>query len=137
MGAGGVQRVEDAGELQLQLVAPVLGGGLVEALHTGLARVVDEPVEAPEGVGGMPDEVPYGRRVPHVTDAGQEAVAAEARRRLREAVGVTAAGRDARALVQKGADRGQADARAAAGDQDGPVGEAQIHDSALLWVSSS
>lgn len=138
MGARGLQGVEHSGELQLQLVTPVLGGGVVETLHPGLSGVVDESVDAAELLGGAADEAVHGARVPDVADSGQQAVVsgAEVDRHLGEPVGVTATGGDAGTLVEQGADRGQADARAAAGDHDGAVGESQIHNSSLLQFSS-
>ncbi len=122
--------MEDARELQFQLVAPVLLDRLVEGLHPRLARVVDEPVQASsETVGGALGELPYGVGVPDVADARVQPVGtgAQAGRGLGEPVGVAPAGRDPGAFREQGADRGQADAGAAAGDQDGAVGEAEIH----------
>lgn len=138
MRARGLQGIEHPGELQLQLVAPVLGGGVVETLHPGLTGVVDESVDASELLGGAADEVAHGVGVADVADSGQEAVVpgAEVGRHLGEPVGVTAAGGDAGSLVEQSADRGQADARAAAGDHNGAVGESQIHNSCLLQFSS-
>lgn len=130
--------VQHPGELELQFVAPVLGRRVVEALHAGLSGVVDESVDAAEGVGGAPYEAVHGFGVPDVADAGEQAVGsgAEPGGRRGEPVGVTAAGGDAGALVEQGTDRGQADARASAGDHDGAVGEAQIHKRFLLRFSS-
>ena len=84
----------------------------------------------PNSVGPCAGEVAHGGGVPDVAHARQQPVAAvEPGGRPASRSRVAAAGGDVRAFGEQGADGGEADARTAAGDEYGAVGEGQIHGS--------
>lgn len=133
----GLDRIEHARELEIELITPIVERGFGARLHPRASRIVHQPIETPEPVLSGLDEAGHGFTVAYVARGGQDTITPGKFAQCGiESVDVARARHDLRAFVEQHRDGRESDTGAAAGDQIGAVFQVQVHDPVLPWSSA-